>query len=83
MRMSSAYNLCKWYGHRSGHTKRCACSAPKLCDTWSVFLKDGFKNDNSEEIKLTGDKNQKRNIPACKEIKRQLDTYDRDLCTLN
>ena len=48
--VSSAYNLCKQYGPRSGSTKRWAWRGSKLFDTRMVFLKEFSENIEFERI---------------------------------
>ena len=47
--MSSADDLCKQFGHRSGPTECKAWSGSKLLDTLMVFLKEFFKNVDFEK----------------------------------
>ena len=47
--LSSADNLCKQFGPRSGPTKHGAWSRSKLLDTLIVFLKEYFEKVNFEK----------------------------------
>ena len=52
--LSSASNLCKQFGLRSGRTKCWACSWFKLFDTLMVFLRDiGLKKSTDEKKAYT------------------------------
>ena len=50
--VSSADNLCKQFGPRSGPTKCRACSGTKLFGTLMVFLKDIFLKVDFEKISI-------------------------------
>ena len=47
--VSSADNLCREFGPRSGSTKRQALSGSKLFDTLMVFLKELFEKIDLEK----------------------------------
>ena len=63
--MSSADNLCKQFGHRSGLTECRSWSGSKLFDTLIVLLKEFFEKGNFEK-KSAGKYKSMKNYPACR-----------------
>ena len=61
--VSSAENLCKQFGPRSGPTRRWAWSVFKLHGTLMVFLKEAFVKVNFENNQQTT--KSMHNYPAC------------------
>ena len=57
--VSSADNLCKQFGPRSGGTKCWAWSGSNLLDTEMVFLKEFFEKFEFEKNQLTAEKHEK------------------------
>ena len=57
--MSSADNLCKLFGPRSGPIECHACSGSKLFDNLMVFLKDFFEKVDYLENQQTTKKGEK------------------------
>ena len=66
---SSADNLCKQFGPRSGPTECRSRSGPKQLDTLMVFLKVFFEKVNFEISEQTTDFKRMKNYPACKELR--------------
>ena len=60
--MSSADNLCKQSGHRSGPTKNRAWSESKLFDTLMVFLKSWFRRNSTDDKKAHGKLPSRQNV---------------------
>ena len=56
--MSSAHNLVKQFGPRSGPTNRGALSGSKLFDILMVFLKEFFQKINFEKNRQTTKKHE-------------------------
>ena len=65
--VSSADDLCKQFGPRSGPTKCRAWSGSKLFDTLMIFLKEFFKKVNFEKNQQTAKKHAKS--PKCCKLK--------------
>ena len=65
--LSSADNLCKQFGPRSGPTECRSWSGSKLFDTLIVFLKEFFEKVDFEKNQQTTTKNHE-NYPACKDL---------------
>ena len=66
--MSSADNLGKQFGPRSGPTKCQALSGSKLFDTLMVFLKEFFKKVDFEK-KSADNKKKHENLPRRQRVK--------------
>ena len=65
--VSSADNLCKQFGPRSGLTKCQAWSGSKLFDTVVALLKEFFEKVDFE--KTADDKKSMQNYPSCKALR--------------
>ena len=70
MTLSSAGNLCKQFGPRSGPTECQACSGSKLFDTDSV-LKELFEKINFEKNYENYDRNYEKHekLPSMQSVK--------------
>ena len=67
--MSSADNLGKHFGPRSGPTKCQALSGSKLFDTLMVFLKEFFKKVDFEKKNQQTTKKKHENLPRRQRVK--------------
>ena len=64
---SSADNLCKQFGPRSGSTEHRSLPGSKQFDTLIVFLKEYFEKSNFKKS-LQAPTKASKNYPACKEL---------------
>ena len=69
--LSSADNLCKQFGSRSGPTKHWSWSGSNLFDTLIVFLKEFFEKVNFGKSQQTT-ANSMENYPVCVEVRENL-----------
>ena len=64
--MSSADNICKQFGPRSGATKCWAWSGSKLFDTLMLFLKEFFEKIDFEKCQQTTINQKTKSYIGCK-----------------